>query len=39
VVVSDADHGFFCDERASYNAAAAAESWALTIAFLKEKLR
>jgi carboxymethylenebutenolidase len=39
VVISDADHGFFCDERASYNPAAAAQSWALTLAFLKEKLR
>jgi carboxymethylenebutenolidase len=31
---SFADHGFFCDARASYNAEAAAESWALTLAFL-----
>ena len=23
----DADHGFFCDQRASYNAAAAADAW------------
>ncbi len=39
VVVSDADHGFFCEDRAVYNAAAANEAWALTLAFLKEKLR
>ena len=32
---SDADHGFFCNERASYNANAATESWALTLAYLK----
>ena len=31
---SFADHGFFCDARASYNAEAAAEAWALTLAFL-----
>jgi carboxymethylenebutenolidase len=36
---SDADHGFFCDERASYNAAAAAEAWALTLAFLANQTR
>jgi len=29
-----ADHGFFCDERASYNADAAGQAWALTLAFL-----
>jgi carboxymethylenebutenolidase len=28
------DHGFFCDARASYNAEAAAEAWALTLTFL-----
>jgi len=31
---SFADHGFFCDARASYNAEAAKESWALTLTFL-----
>ena len=31
---SDADHGFFCDARASYNANAATEAWALTLAYL-----
>jgi carboxymethylenebutenolidase len=34
VEISDADHGFFCDQRASYNPAAAAHAWALTVAFL-----
>jgi len=32
---SDADHGFFCNARASYNPAAAQQAWALTHAFLK----
>jgi len=32
---SDADHGFFCDERASYNNHAATEAWPLTLAYLK----
>lgn len=31
---SDADHGFFCDARPSYNPAAARQAWALTNAFL-----
>jgi carboxymethylenebutenolidase len=35
VEISTADHGFFCDARPAYNAAAAAEAWALTLAFLK----
>jgi carboxymethylenebutenolidase len=34
VEISDADHGFFCDQRASYNPATAAHAWALTVAFL-----
>jgi carboxymethylenebutenolidase len=34
VLVSYADHGFFCDARASYNAAAAGLAWALTRQFL-----
>ena len=33
VVFSDADHGFFCDARASYQPAAAAQAWSLTHAF------
>jgi carboxymethylenebutenolidase len=35
VEISDADHGFFCDARSTYNPAAAAEAWPLTLAFLK----
>jgi len=35
---SDADHGFFCDARKSYNPAAARESWALLVEFFKEHL-
>lgn len=35
VEFSDADHGFFCNERASYNAKAASEAWPLTLAFFK----
>jgi carboxymethylenebutenolidase len=38
VEFSNADHGFFCDARPSYNAEAAAESWALTHAFLASHL-
>jgi carboxymethylenebutenolidase len=34
VEFSDADHGFFCDQRAQYHPQAAAESWELTKAFL-----
>ena len=37
-VISYADHGFHCDERPSYNPEAAAEAWAMTLAFLDEKL-
>ncbi|MGO8814121.1 MAG: dienelactone hydrolase family protein [Terriglobia bacterium] len=34
VEFADADHGFFCDARSSYNPAAARQAWALTHAFL-----
>ncbi len=34
VVFSNADHGFFCDARPSYDAASAAQAWALTNSFL-----
>jgi len=34
VEMSDADHAFFCDARPSFHAVAAAESWALSLAFL-----
>jgi len=35
VEFSNADHGFFCDERAVYEANAARQSWALTLEFLR----
>lgn len=38
VEFADADHGFFCDQRAQYEPRAARESWALTLAFLTEAL-
>jgi len=38
VEISYADHGFFCDSRASYNKQAAAEAWPLTLAFLQNRL-
>ena len=34
VKFSEADHGFFCDARPSYNPVAAAQAWPLTLAFL-----
>jgi carboxymethylenebutenolidase len=34
VEFSDADHGFFCDARSSYNPAAAKQAWALALTFL-----
>ena len=36
---SDADHGFFCNERAAYNAHAATEAWALTLAFFANHIQ
>jgi len=38
VVFSSADHGFFCDARASYNAVAARQAWALTLEFFNVHL-
>jgi carboxymethylenebutenolidase len=38
VEFSFAGHGFFCDARPSYNAEAAEEAWALTLAFLGRHL-
>jgi carboxymethylenebutenolidase len=35
----DAEHGFNCDVRASFDAGAAAEAWARTIDFFDAKLR
>lgn len=32
---SDADHGFFCDDRSAYNARAARQAWALSLEFLR----
>jgi len=37
VVISYASHAFFCNARPSYNAQAAKEAWALTLAFFKNK--
>jgi carboxymethylenebutenolidase len=37
VVFSQAEHGFFCDERASYHPANARESWALTLEYLRSR--
>jgi carboxymethylenebutenolidase len=34
VKFSEADHGFFCDARPSYNPVAAAQAWPLVLAFL-----
>jgi len=36
VEISDAEHGFFCNERPAYNPRAAREAWALTLAFFRE---
>jgi carboxymethylenebutenolidase len=38
VEFSDADHAFFCDARQQYQAKAATEAWALSLAFLKNRL-
>ncbi len=38
VVISYADHAFFCDERPSYHPQAATEAWGMTKAFFKNKL-
>ena len=35
VVFSNADHGFFCDERGAYQPIAARQAWALTLEFLR----
>jgi carboxymethylenebutenolidase len=34
VEFSDADHGFFCDVRASYKETAAKQAWELALKFL-----
>jgi len=38
VVISYAQHAFSCDDRPSYNADAAKEAWAMSMAFFKNKL-
>lgn len=38
VVYPGAGHGFFCEERDSYHAAAAEDAWARTLKFLREQL-
>jgi carboxymethylenebutenolidase len=37
VEFSEAEHGFFCDQRPSYNPAAAAVAWPMALAYLEEK--
>lgn len=37
--ISYAGHGFNCDEREAYNAEAAKEAWAITLAFLANRLK
>ena len=39
VEFSDADHGFFCDARPSYNQAAAKQAWDLSLQFLSTYLK
>ena len=39
VEISDADHGFFCDARSSYNPVAAALAWTLSLKFLDVHLK
>ena len=38
VLFSEAEHGFFCDPRKSYNPDAAAQAWPLTLAFFRQFL-
>jgi carboxymethylenebutenolidase len=38
VEMSEAGHGFFCDQRTAYHADSAAESWGLTLEFLRRSL-
>ena len=39
VIISDADHGFNCDVRPSFNPRASKESWAHTLAFFESRLK
>jgi carboxymethylenebutenolidase len=38
-VYQDADHGFHCDQRATFNSSAAADAWGRTVALFNEELR
>ena len=38
VEFSEAEHGFFCDERASYHVPSARQAWALTQTFFEDRL-
>jgi carboxymethylenebutenolidase len=38
VEFSDADHGFFCDARASYKETAAKQAWELALKFLSRRM-
>ncbi len=38
VAFSDADHGFFCDERPAYNPSAARQAWVMMGEFLRENV-
>lgn len=38
-VYAEADHGFHCDQRASYHAASAKDAWAKTLALFEKKLK
>ena len=39
VEISDADHGFFCDTRPSYNPVAAKEAWSLVVSFIEAHVK
>lgn len=38
-VYPDADHGFHCDQRATYHAASAKDAWSKTLALFEQKLK
>ena len=38
-VYPDADHGFHCDQRASYHAASAKDAWSKTLALFEQRLK
>ena len=38
VIFSNADHGFFCDARSSYNPEASKNAWALVLSYLETYL-